>query len=50
MNNNTNNTIENESNVPTVNFIHWSLDIDMNDEEFRAGYPFTTSTNETVNG
>ncbi len=48
MNNNTSNINSNESNVPEVTFIHWPLDMD--DDEFRAGYPFTSSPSEAVNG
>jgi hypothetical protein len=44
MNNNTNNIIPNEDNVPAVTFTPWPVDTD--DEEFRAGYPFTSSQSE----
>jgi hypothetical protein len=50
MNNNTSNIISNESNVAAVTFIHWPLDMEGDDDEFRAGYPFTSSPLETVNG
>ncbi len=48
MNNNTDDIISNESDVPSVVFIKWPLDMD--DDEFRAGYPFTPAPSEEMNG
>ena len=48
MNNNTNHITSNENDVPQVIFTKWPLDMD--DNEFRAGYPFTSSQLEESNG
>jgi hypothetical protein len=39
MNNNMDHTISNENSTATIIFSQWPVDFD--DEEFRAGYPFT---------
>ncbi len=48
MNNNTGHIISTENDAPPVAFIKWPLDMD--DDEFRAGYPFTPVPLEEVNG
>ena len=48
MNNNTSHIVSNENDTPTVTFTKWPLDMD--DDEFRAGYPFTPDPLEKVNG
>ena len=48
MNDNTRHIISNENDIPSIAFIQWPLDMD--DDEFRAGYPFTPVPLEEVNG
>ena len=48
MNNNTNHIISNEHDVHQVVFTKWPLDMD--DDEFRAGYPFASCQLEESNG
>lgn len=48
MNNNTDHTTSNENDVPQITFIKWPLDMD--DDEFRAGYPFSPVPSEEMNG
>lgn len=48
MDNNTSHIMPNENNVPQVVFTKWPLDMD--DDEFRAGYPFTSTQLEELNG
>ncbi len=47
MNNNTDDIISNENDVPSFTFTEWPLDED--DEEFRAGYPFSPVPSEELN-
>jgi hypothetical protein len=45
MNNNSGDSVSNKDNVPAVNFMKWPLDVDDDDDdEFRAGYPFTPTS------
>lgn len=48
MNNSMNHTISNEKDVQQIVFTQWPMDMD--DEEFRAGYPYTSTELETVTG
>ncbi|CAF1397136.1 unnamed protein product [Rotaria sordida] len=47
MNNNSDHISSNKNDIPTINFIQSPLDMD--DDEFRAGYPFTSISLKEIN-
>jgi len=48
MSNNTDWTDAHDNDVPTVIFSQWPIDID--DDEFRAGYPFSPTSSDEEDG
>ena len=48
MNNFNSHCIKNENDSSSIKFLKWPLDMD--DDEFRAGYPFTSIAEKEIDG